>query len=62
MSIKSMIRNFSRNYILIDVSTSSRYYLDVCHLTIDGATRWVEHVLRALGHTTPEVVRNVIVG
>ena len=27
---------------------NGRYYLDICHLTVAGATRWVEHVVRAV--------------
>lgn len=58
----AIIRELAHQYDhaeLIDqqalMPASGRYYLDVCHLTIDGATRWVEHVFRALGHATPEV-------
>jgi hypothetical protein len=57
----AIIRELARQYghaELIDqqalMPASGRYYLDICHLTIDGATRWVEPVLRALGHATPE--------
>jgi hypothetical protein len=57
----AIIRELARQYShveLIDqqalMPASGRDYLDVCHLTIDGAVRWVEPVLRALGHTTPD--------
>ena len=60
--VHAIIRELARQYDyaeLIDqqalMPASGRYYLDVCHLTIDGATRWVEHVLRPLGHAAPEV-------
>ena len=59
--VHAIIRELARQYDHAEridqqalMPASGRYYLDVCHLTIDGATRWVEHVLRALGHATPE--------